>query len=105
MISSHAVAATHIQNRGRLAQVLGQGKSSSNKKGKRGRLAADIRSGRIFLNNNNNKNGKPSLASSELFLMGLPGLLWAKGKNNVFKLADEGMQDWRTMSEEYLLRL
>ena len=33
-LSSHAVAATHLQNRGRLAQVLAQSKSSSPKKKK-----------------------------------------------------------------------
>ena len=31
LIGSHAVAVTHIQNRGRLAQMLAQGKSSSGK--------------------------------------------------------------------------
>ena len=31
LISSHAVAVTHIQNRGRLAQMSAQGKSSSAK--------------------------------------------------------------------------
>ena len=31
LIGGHAVAATHIQNRGRLAQMLAQGKSSSAK--------------------------------------------------------------------------
>ena len=36
LLGSHAVAATHIQNRGRLAQMLAQGKSSSNKKRKIG---------------------------------------------------------------------
>ena len=35
-ISSHAVAATHIQNRGRLAQTLAQGESSSSKEKKYG---------------------------------------------------------------------
>ena len=34
--SSHAVAASHIQNRGRLAQMLAQGQSSSSKKRKIG---------------------------------------------------------------------
>ena len=32
LLSGHAVMATHIQNRGRLAQMLAQGKSSSAKK-------------------------------------------------------------------------
>ena len=34
-LSSHAVAASHIQNKGRLAQMLGQGQSASPKKRKR----------------------------------------------------------------------
>ena len=34
LISSHAVVATHVQNRGRLAQMLAQGQSSSAKKKK-----------------------------------------------------------------------
>ena len=34
--SSHAVVASHIQNRGRLAQMLAQGQSSSSKKRKIG---------------------------------------------------------------------
>ena len=34
LIGSHAMATTHIQNRGRLAQMLAQGKSSSGKKKK-----------------------------------------------------------------------
>ena len=34
--SSHAVAATHIQNKGRLAQMLAQGQSSSSQKRKIG---------------------------------------------------------------------
>ena len=45
-IGGHAVPATHIQNRGRLAQMLGQGQYTQ---GKRGRLAADVSSGPIFL--------------------------------------------------------
>ena len=32
LVSGHAVAATHIQNRGRLAQMLAQGDSSSAQK-------------------------------------------------------------------------
>ena len=44
LISSRAVAVTHIQNRGRLAQILAQGQ-----KGKGGRLATDVSSGQIFL--------------------------------------------------------
>ena len=32
LVSGHAVPVTHIQNRGRLAQMLAQGKSSSAKK-------------------------------------------------------------------------
>ena len=32
LISGHAVVATHIQNRGRLAQMLAQGESSAKKK-------------------------------------------------------------------------
>ena len=32
LICGHAVAATHIRNRGRLAQILAQGESSSAKK-------------------------------------------------------------------------
>ena len=32
LVCSHAVAATHIQNSGRLAQILAQGESSSAKK-------------------------------------------------------------------------
>ena len=35
-LTSHAVAVSHIQNRGRLAQVLAQGQSSSSKKRKIG---------------------------------------------------------------------
>ena len=35
-VSSHTVAATHVQNRGRLAQMLAQGKSSLAKKKKKG---------------------------------------------------------------------
>ena len=35
-IGSHAIVATHIQKRGRLAQMLAQGKSSSSKKRKIG---------------------------------------------------------------------
>ena len=42
--SSHAVAASHIQNRERLAQMLAQGRSSSPKK-KPGGLAANVSSG------------------------------------------------------------
>ena len=34
LLVSHAYEATHIQNRGRLAQILAQGKSSSLKKKK-----------------------------------------------------------------------
>ena len=34
LVSSHAVAVTHIQNGGRLAQMLAQGDSSSSKKRK-----------------------------------------------------------------------
>ena len=34
LVNSHAVVATHIQNRGRVAQMLAQGKSSSVKKKK-----------------------------------------------------------------------
>ena len=45
-LSSHAMAVSHIQNRGRLAQVLAQGQSSQ---AKRGRLATDVSSGPIFL--------------------------------------------------------
>ena len=44
--SSHAVVASHIQNRGRLSQTLAQGQSSSSKKV---RLATDVSSGPIFL--------------------------------------------------------
>ena len=48
LISSHSVAATHIQNRGRVARTLAQGKSSSNRKKKGGgRLATDVSSGQI----------------------------------------------------------
>ena len=36
LMGGHAVAATHIQNRGRLPQILAQGKSSSAKKRKIG---------------------------------------------------------------------
>ena len=36
LVSGHAMAATHIQCRGRLAQMLAQGKSSSSKKRKIG---------------------------------------------------------------------
>ena len=43
--SSHAVAASHIQNRG-LAQILAQQQSSSSKKGG---LATDVSSGPVFL--------------------------------------------------------
>ena len=32
LVGGHAVAVTHIQNRGRLAQMLAQGESSSSKK-------------------------------------------------------------------------
>ena len=46
--SSHAVAAFHIQNRGRWAQMLAQGQFSSSKK-KRGMLAKDVSSWPIFL--------------------------------------------------------
>ena len=35
LISGHAMAATHIKNRGRLAQTLAQGESSSVKKEER----------------------------------------------------------------------
>ena len=35
--SNHAVAASHIQNRGRLAEMLAQGQSSSQKKRKKER--------------------------------------------------------------------
>ena len=34
LISSHAMVTTHIQDRGKLAQMLAQGKSSSEKKKK-----------------------------------------------------------------------
>ncbi|WP_373401869.1 hypothetical protein, partial [Klebsiella pneumoniae] len=44
---SHAVDASHIQSRGRLAQMLAQGLSSSSKK--RGRFTTDVSSGLIFL--------------------------------------------------------
>ena len=52
--SGHAVAASHIQNRGRLAQLLAQGPSSSSKKKKkkkkaRGSLTTDVSSGPISL--------------------------------------------------------
>ena len=43
--SSHAVVVTHIQNRGKLAQMLAQGKSSSSKR--RGRLATNVSSEQI----------------------------------------------------------
>ena len=46
LAGGHAVAVTHIQNRGRLAQMLAQDKSSSSKKGER--LATDVSSGWIF---------------------------------------------------------
>ena len=36
LVSSHAVMASHIQNRGRLAQMSAQGESSSSKKRKIG---------------------------------------------------------------------
>ena len=45
LVSSHAVVGTHIQNRGRLAQMLAQGQSSSSKKrkiGKRGQFRANL---------------------------------------------------------------
>ena len=32
LVDGHAIAASHIQNRGRLAQMLAQGKSSTSKK-------------------------------------------------------------------------
>ena len=51
---SCAVAATHIRSRGRLTQMLAQGTSSSSKK--RGRLATDVSSERIFLTKNNDNN-------------------------------------------------
>ena len=35
LISGHGVAATHVQNRGRLAQILAQSESSSPKRNKR----------------------------------------------------------------------
>ena len=44
--SSHAVAASHIQNRGRLTQMLAQGQSSLSKKRKIGK---GVSSGPIFL--------------------------------------------------------
>ena len=44
---SHAVEASYVESRGRLAQMLAQGKISSSKK--RGGLATDVSSGRIFL--------------------------------------------------------
>ena len=40
LISSHAVAVTHVQNRGTLAQMLAQGESSSAKKRKKKNVAA-----------------------------------------------------------------
>ena len=46
LVSGHAVVASHVQNRGRLAQVLAQGDSSS---AKRGRWTMDVSSGQIFL--------------------------------------------------------
>ena len=46
-LSSHAVAASHVQSRGRWAWILAQGQSSSNKK--RGGLAEVVSSGQIFL--------------------------------------------------------
>ena len=49
LFSGHAVAATHIQNRGRLAQMLAQGKYSATKKR---RLATDGSSGWLFLSKN-----------------------------------------------------
>ena len=38
LVGGHAVAATHIQDRGGLAQMLAQGKSSSSKKRKLGNI-------------------------------------------------------------------
>ena len=38
LVSSHAMTATHIKNRGRLAQMLGEGESSSSKKRKIGKI-------------------------------------------------------------------
>ena len=45
LVGGHVMVATHIQNRGRLAQMLALGQSSSSKK----RLATDVGSGQIFL--------------------------------------------------------
>ena len=50
LIGGHAVAVAHIQNRGRLAWVLVEGKSSSSKKRK---IGTDVSSGTIFLRKKN----------------------------------------------------
>ena len=53
---SHAMEASHVQSRGRLAQMLAQGLSSSSKK--RGELATDISLGHIFFIHTKNKKIK-----------------------------------------------
>ena len=61
-VVSHVVVVTHIQNRGRLAQRLAQGESSSSKKRK---IGTDVSSGRIFLKQKKEEDGQQMLAQGE----------------------------------------
>ena len=53
VIGGHAVAVTHRQNRGRLAQKLAQGESSSAKKKKKRKYKHSLLKGGMNLNLNN----------------------------------------------------
>ena len=82
--SSHAVAVTHIQNRGRLAQSVSSGLVFLKQK-KRGRLATDVGSEQIFLTKKKKKEMLSGMfrASSRSYRIGLWEKIGASRNNHL----------------------